>query len=71
MKKTIYTCDHCGKELDEMQDFPECETDVNGELIRFDLCENCFNKLGTETRDFLSGNRRKRIIAGEKKDTES
>lgn len=45
MKKIVYTCDHCGKELDPMGDFGEYNIDVNGEYIDCDLCKGCLEEL--------------------------
>ena len=41
MKKTIYTCDHCGKELDEMNDCIEIIVDNFIDVTYTDLCLDC------------------------------
>jgi DNA-directed RNA polymerase subunit RPC12/RpoP len=45
MKKTIFTCDHCGKEIDEMRDYPEMKIDNFIDFVEADLCSNCFREL--------------------------
>lgn len=45
MRKTIFTCDHCGKELDEMRDYPEIAIDNFIDFIETDLCSDCFREL--------------------------
>ena len=45
MKKTIYTCDHCGKELNEMNDFTDMKIDNFIDYVSADLCSDCFNEL--------------------------
>lgn len=41
MKKTIYTCDHCGKELDEVKDCIEIIVDNFIDVVYTDLCLDC------------------------------
>ena len=41
MKKTTYTCDHCGKELNEMQDCIEIIVDNFIDVVYTDLCLDC------------------------------
>ena len=41
MKKTIYTCDHCGKELNEMNDCIEIIIDNFIDVVSTDLCLDC------------------------------
>ena len=45
MYKAIYICDHCGKELDEMKDYPDTEFDNFFDIFRADLCTKCFHEL--------------------------
>ena len=45
MKKTIYTCDHCGKELDEMNDCIEIIVDNFIDVVYTDLCLDCEKEL--------------------------
>ena len=44
-------CDHCGKVLDEMHDYADCEfTDTD--YMRVDLCQECFNELDKIIKDY-------------------
>lgn len=45
MKKQIFTCDHCGKELDEMHDYTEILIDDFLKFVDADLCYECFHEL--------------------------
>jgi hypothetical protein len=45
MKKTIFTCDHCGKEIDDMRDYTDMNIDNFINFIKTDLCSSCFRKL--------------------------
>ena len=45
MRKVIYTCDHCGKKLDEMHDFTDIEFDDFIDYVRADLCFSCLREL--------------------------
>ena len=45
MKKTIYTCDHCGKELNEMNDCIEIIVDNFIDVVYTDLCLDCEKEL--------------------------
>lgn len=45
MKKTIYTCDHCGRELDEMHDAIEIIVDNFIDVVYTDLCSDCEKEL--------------------------
>ena len=51
MREIKVYCDHCGKVLDEMHDYPEQEVG----LIRYelaDLCKECLEKLDEIIRAF-------------------
>ena len=50
--KRIYTCDHCGKELNETHDYTETEIDCFGIYDKVDLCEKCFNEISKIVTDF-------------------
>ena len=41
----FYTCDHCGKQLDEMKDYTESNIDVFYECMQCDLCADCAKQL--------------------------
>lgn len=45
MRKTIYTCDHCGKELNEMNDRIEIIVDNFIDVVYTDLCLDCEREL--------------------------
>lgn len=45
MRKTIFTCDHCGKEMDEMRDYPDMKIDNFIDFVEADLCSDCFREL--------------------------
>ena len=45
MRKTVFTCDHCGKEIDEMKDYPEMQIDDFADFIEVDLCSGCYDEL--------------------------
>lgn len=52
-------CDHCGKELNNMEDYSECEITVGYNEFYFDLCKECHELLGKTVKDFCSyGERR-------------
>lgn len=45
MKKVIFTCDHCGVELDEMDDYADMEIDDFIDYVNTDLCSDCLSEL--------------------------
>ncbi len=45
MRKTIFTCDHCGKEIDEMRDYPDMKIDNFIDFVEADFCSDCFREL--------------------------
>lgn len=45
MRNTVFTCDHCGKELDEMHDYTEMEIIDLAYYIETDLCKKCYEEL--------------------------
>lgn len=45
MRKTIYTCDHCGKEIDEMRGYTDMKIDNFINYVEADLCSECFREL--------------------------
>lgn len=45
MQKMLFICDHCGKEIDEMKDYPDTEFDDFFDIVRADLCNQCFHEL--------------------------
>lgn len=45
MRKIIFACDHCGKEIDEMRDYTEMKIDNFIDYVEADLCSACFREL--------------------------
>ena len=45
MRKTIFTCDHCGQELNGMKDYTEIEIRDFANYIETDLCAKCYDEL--------------------------
>ena len=45
MHKLVYTCDHCGKELDEMHDYTDMRIDDFADFLEVDLCSECYDEL--------------------------
>ena len=54
MRKTVFTCDHCGKELDEMHDYTEMKIDNFDDIVEVDLCLDCYNKLDDMVMRFVN-----------------
>ena len=50
--KTIY-CDHCGRMIGEMTDYPDTEVGII-ESIKADLCAECFDELEGIIKDFVT-----------------
>lgn len=48
-------CDHCGKELDDMKDYPDTEIGLL-DFQRADFCQKCLNELDAIIRDFINDN---------------
>lgn len=57
MKKTIFTCDHCGKEMDEMRDYSDMEFKDFYEYMYADLCSECYHELGDIVLQYISKNK--------------
>lgn len=47
-------CDHCGKELDEMHDYPDIEIDTIDEFLKCDLCKDCYKELSKDIHKFVN-----------------
>lgn len=45
MQQVKSYCDHCGKELNAMNDYCSLEIEIITKMFYADLCENCKNKL--------------------------
>ena len=54
MRKTIFTCDHCGKEMDEMRDYSEMKIDNFIDWIEADLCSQCFRELNDIVSEYCN-----------------
>lgn len=54
MIKEVYICDHCGKELDCMEDYTEMEIDDFNFWKKVDLCKNCYQELNDMIEKFIS-----------------
>ena len=57
MHKIVYTCDHCGKELDDMKDYTDMEFDDFFDIFRADLCNKCFHELTNVVSKFINKNK--------------
>ena len=57
MKKII--CDHCGKEINETDDYVDYEIEFEGSLYPCDLCAKCKGEicktLDAEIEDYIGG----------------
>lgn len=54
MKRTIFNCDHCGKELDDMHDYIEMEIDDFADYVETDLCARCYDELNNIVLQYLN-----------------
>lgn len=45
MHKMLYTCDHCGKEINEIRDYTDMKFDDFINYVEADLCSECFREL--------------------------
>lgn len=52
MKELMITCDHCGKELDDMHDYIDTEFDTKDNWICTDLCSECYAEISKTIREF-------------------
>ena len=48
-------CDHCGRELDDMKDYPDTEIGLLG-YRKADFCRKCLEELETIIYDFVNKN---------------
>lgn len=53
MRKTTYICDHCGKEIDTMNDYTDMKIDNFIDLVEVDLCLSCFEELNEEVLKYV------------------
>ena len=54
MRKTVFTCDHCGKEIDEMTAFTDMKIDNFIDYIETDLCNKCFHELNDIVLQYIN-----------------
>jgi hypothetical protein len=54
MKKTIITCDHCGKELNNRTAYVDLKIDNFDKYMEVDLCEDCFVELSKLVDKFVN-----------------
>lgn len=52
MVETVYTCDHCGKKMNDMVDFPDMAFDDLNEYFSADLCRICYMELTRKTMSY-------------------
>lgn len=54
---TKYTCDHCGKEITDHDDYVEYEIEFEGDEYKCDLCAKCkhtiVEKIEKELNEFI------------------
>lgn len=55
MTETKTYCDHCGKVLSEMHDYPESNIEVAHKWMKKDLCGDCVEKLWECIETFCEG----------------
>lgn len=59
MTKITTYCDHCGKELNDMEDYIGTEIEIGYVEFTHDLCKECHGQLIELTKNFCSyGERR-------------
>lgn len=54
MQKMVYTCDHCGKKMNEMTDYVDISFDIIDNWIHTDLCLECYEKISHIIKEFCS-----------------
>lgn len=59
MRTVQITCDHCGKQLDEREDYTDFEIDAFN-LFSVDLCKECRLEVATMVRSFCGRKTTKR-----------
>lgn len=53
MKKTVYICDHCGKEFNAINGYSELQIDDFDRCDDVDLCTDCYNELCNIVSEFV------------------
>ena len=54
MKKTVFTCDHCGKEIDELHSYTDMTIDDFDDIVEVDLCFNCYKELNDIVMQYIN-----------------
>ena len=54
MKKNIIICDHCGKELNGIEDYIGIEFDNMVEWFTADLCKECYMEISNKINQFCN-----------------
>ena len=52
MKQLRTTCDHCGKEMNSMNDYEDVEFDTFNEWFSTDLCLDCYREISHIIKQF-------------------
>lgn len=56
MKEMVYTCDHCGKKINEMNDYIDTEFDTIDDWLKADLCAECYKEISQMIKQFCNRN---------------
>lgn len=59
MTKIITYCDHCGKVLNDMEDYGSSEIEIAYVEFTADLCKECHEELVKMVKDFCSFGKRR------------
>lgn len=54
MMRIMYTCDHCGREIDEAKGRAEIEIEIGHADYSCDLCEDCLTELRRTVLQFVT-----------------
>ena len=54
MQKIQYKCDHCGKEIDDFNDYTDLEIELASFHKCVDLCTDCYNQLAIIVYEFTT-----------------
>lgn len=53
MRKEVYICDHCGKQMDTLDDYCDMDIDDFDFIISVDLCVECYEELSKMIKKFV------------------
>lgn len=62
MTKVITYCDHCGKVLNDMEDYGSSEIEIGYVDFEADLCKACHTELVKRVKDYCSCGERKENV---------